>query len=302
MIKNNKKFVFNIPDEISYQDKYRDQNEKNIKEAKEILNNADAIVVGIGSGLSSACGYNYYHENEFFDKHFSKYRQKYGYNNLFFGLNYVYSNYEEQWSFIADYVQCMLNEKGGKPYQDLADLVKLKPHFILTTNIDTQVSKVFLDDNIWTFQGDVRFLQCSQPCHDQLYPITPALNYMLKGKSEYVVQPDSIPRCPHCHRIMRLWVRDETFLEGKKWQKQRQNYQNFIKTYQNENIVFLELGVGNMTPSIIKFPFWQMTKKMDNAKLISINYNDTSLPEHVRDKTVLLTMNLKDALKILNEI
>lgn len=298
---NKKNFVFNIPEEVSYQDKVHENQEHYIQQAKMILQNADAVVVGAGSGLSSACGYNYYHENEFFRRHFLKYQQKYGYDNLFFGLNYVYPGYEEQWSFFVDYIECMLNEEAGQTYRKLSDLLTDKPYYIMTTNIDTQLAKVFPENKIWTFQGDIRYLQCSQPCHDQLYPIKKILPHMQSRKDLYRVSTDSIPRCPYCHRIMRLWTRDETFLEGEKWQEQKENYQNFIKKYQNKNIVFLELGVGDMTPAIIKFPFWEMTAKMDHARLISINYHEVSKPQHIRDKTVLITMDLKDAIPLLND-
>lgn len=55
------------------------------------------------------------------------------------------------------------------------------------------------------------------------------------------------------------WVRDDTFLEGKDWREGVRRYENFLKKYlmngTDKNVVLLELGVGEMTPSIIKLPF-----------------------------------------------
>lgn len=82
---------------------------------------------------------------------------------------------------------------------------------------------------------------------------------------------DLVPRCPDCGRVMTLWVRDYHFLEGSHWQQQVDRYRNFLKTHRNERILFLELGVGDMTPNIIKLPFWKMTEELPKACYIVIN-------------------------------
>lgn len=35
----------------------------------------------------------------------------------------------------------------------------------------------------------------------------------------------------------------------------------------DKNVVLLELGGGEMTPSIIKLPFWEMTYKNENLQI-----------------------------------
>ena len=57
----------------------------------------------------------------------------------------------------------------GAPYQDLKEIVSGKPYFVLTTNIDIQFPKALQEKRICGFQGDFRFAQCGQPCHDKLY-------------------------------------------------------------------------------------------------------------------------------------
>lgn len=56
------------------------------------IHQADAILVGIGSGMSSASGYNHYHHNDMFKKYFKDFEEKYGIQNLFQGFYHVYSN------------------------------------------------------------------------------------------------------------------------------------------------------------------------------------------------------------------
>lgn len=40
------------------------------------INTADAIVIGGGSGLSSAAGYNHYHSKEIIEKKFKEFEKK----------------------------------------------------------------------------------------------------------------------------------------------------------------------------------------------------------------------------------
>ena len=54
----------------------------------------------------------------------------------------------------------------------------------------------------------------------------------------------------------------------------------------------LELGVGDMTPSVIKLPFWDMTAKFPNAFLVTVNLAKSSAPEHLRGKSLTLCDDL----------
>ena len=302
-MKTIKNFVFNIPNEESAATSFsREEQIHQLERVTKLISQADAVVVGIGSGMSSACGYNYYHETDFFNNHFKKYKERYGFNSLFFGLNHVYASPEEQWAFLSEYVNRMEKEQVGEAYLYLEKILENRNYFIITTNIDTQVSKIFPKERNWTFQGDARFFQCSQPCHDQIYENKETITSMVDTIHDFEVKSDLIPRCPYCGRRMILWTREESFLEGSYWDEQRKMYETFIQSNKDKRLVFLELGVGDMTPSIIKFPFWEMTHKMENAHLISINFSETNPPQHLAEKTVLVTMDLNEALKNLYEI
>ncbi|WP_455537714.1 hypothetical protein [Terrisporobacter sp.] len=275
---------------------------ENIKRAKSIIEESEAVIIGGGSGLSSACGYNYYHNNEFFEENFSDFQQRYGFDNIFAGLNYVYSKPEEQWAFWANYINLIDRENAGKTYLQLKNILDKKSYFIITTNIDAQFSKVFPEEKIWNFQGDVRYFQCCQPCHDKIYANHEIVNKLVEQIENLMVPSDIIPRCPECGRIMTMWARDEGFLEGSKWIEGKKYYENFIKKYKDKKIVFLELGVGDMTPSIIKYPFWSMTKELKNAHLISVNISKVNAPEHIKEKTTIIPMEIGELFNIWSDI
>jgi len=45
-----------------------------------------------------------------------------------------------------------------------------------------------------------------------------------------------------------------------------------------EKILFLVLGIGNNTPVIIKYPFWQMTYQNPKATCACINFGEAMCP------------------------
>jgi len=245
--------------------------ENTVLQISQWLQEADAVVVGIGSGLSSACGYNHYNTVSFFTDNMGPFIEKYGFRSLFQGLTYLYSNPEEEWAYLAHYVKLMYDTPVGKPYRDLHQLLREKPYFILTTNVDMQLDKIFPADHICHFQGDMRYRQCPQPCNDEVY-INDDIVKMLDGLEDPTWIPsDRVPRCPDCGRVMTLWVRDDHFLEGSHWHEQIALYRRFLETYHDNKILFLEMGVGDMTPNIIKLPFWKMTAELPDARYVIIN-------------------------------
>ena len=277
--------------------------EEQIQRLIEQINAADAIVVGGGSGISSAAGYNHYHSKSIIKEKFSQFEKKYGFNSLFDAYYYLYSTHEERWGFFSQYTKFMREATPGQPYLDLYEILKNKPYFILTTNVDMQFSKVFQEEKICLFQGDCRYFQCSQPCHDKLYENKDIIDEMDKNLVETKVPLELIPRCPKCGRIMMPWVRDHEFLEGDFWKDGVSRYQNFLKEHLEEskdkNVLFLELGVGDMTPSIIKLPFWEMTYNFPNTFYVSINRERYNAPAHLGERAMAIS---EDIGEVLNQV
>ena len=64
----------------------------------EKIQESDAILIGGGSGLSSAAGYDHYHWSPALDKALSPFREYYGFRSPLEGFYYCYSSYEEHQS------------------------------------------------------------------------------------------------------------------------------------------------------------------------------------------------------------
>lgn len=260
--------------------------EEQVRSLMAHIQEADAIVVGAASGMSAAAGYRHYyeHDKDFVDN-LGDFEKKYGYRNSFDGFYYRYRTSEERWAFIAKNLCMILDAKTGQPYKDLFEILKDKNYYILTTNQDTQFDRVFPEEKISAIQGDWRYFQCSRRCHDELYDSVKTLHKLKDAiDSELKVPSDMIPHCPKCGAEMEPWVRSWVFLEGKKYREEHSKLNAFLKKNMHKKILFLELGVGRMTPMLIQEPFWNMTYSWPNAFYITINPKDAIVPEELKQK------------------
>ncbi|WP_455537712.1 hypothetical protein [Terrisporobacter sp.] len=261
---------------------YNDKLDILVKKIQE----ADAILIGAGSGMSAAAGFLFYYErDEVFLEYFSEYEKKYGFHNAFDGFYHNYKTSEERWAFNAAFYCLVLDAKTGEPYFDLRDILKDRNYHILTTNQDTQFTRVFSEDKISAIQGDDRYFQCGERCHDELYDAIEPYHKMKDAINENLEIPtELIPRCPKCGAEMEPWVRSYVFLEGKKYKEEYTKVNTFIQENEDKKILFLELGVGRMTPMFIQEPFWNLTYNIPEAFYVNINPNHALLPTKIENK------------------
>lgn len=129
---------------------------------RSLIDDADAIIVGIGSGMSSAAGFNHYNRAGMARAGMTDWQQAFGFKSLFDGFYHLYPSLEQRWAYYARYIDFMLRELASQPYLDLRSLIGHKDYFILSTNVDTQVEKTFPTERICNYQGSFAHLQCKQ--------------------------------------------------------------------------------------------------------------------------------------------
>lgn len=266
--------------------------EREADRLRSLIDDADAIIVGIGSGMSSAAGFNHYNHAGMARAGMDDWQRAFGFKSLFDGFYHLYPSLEQQWAYYARYIDFMLREPASQPYLDLRSLVGHKDYFILSTNVDTQVEKTFPAERICNYQGSAAHLQCKQPCCDELFDAKPYVERMLAGMSGFEIRSEDIPRCPHCGWQLVPWVRDDTFLQGAAWRESLGRYERFVRERSNDRVLLLELGVGEMTPGIITLPFWSMTAKLPDGHLLSVNISNGSAPLQLGSKAEAIQADL----------
>lgn len=252
-------------------------NTKEYLKIKELIKNADAVLIGAGAGLSSSAGIDYSEES--FKKHFPELVRAYGMTDMYTSAFYEFDTEEERWSYWAKHINySFIAPPPLKAYKELLEIVKDKDYFVITTNVDGQFEKSGFDQTrVFEVQGSYGKMQCSVGCHNKLYDNTELVKKMLKSKDNLKVDSELVPICPVCKEKMEINIRkDAFFVEDDNWHKLNKLYENFIKDNINKKLVLIELGVGFNTPGIIRFPFEQLAYTHDNIILIRINdkYND----------------------------
>lgn len=270
----------------------------NIYKLKNAFLQADAIIIGAGAGLSTAAGFTY--DGKRFMKYFSDFHEKYGITNMYAGGFYPFDSLEEYWAYWSRYIYINRYQEPLKPvYQKLYQLVKNKDYFVLTTNVDHCFQKAGFDkQRLFYTQGDYGLFQCSKACQPITYDNEKEILNMISKQKEMKIPTQAIPYCPHCGALMSMNLRiDDTFVEDKGWYQAAKCYHEFLKSHKKQHILFLELGVGNNTPGIIKYPFWNMTLKNKHALYACINVQDTYYPKEIKKQTICIQEDIYKVIK-----
>ena len=259
-----------------------------IQRLKHAIDEADAVVIGAGAGLSTSAGFTY--SGERFEKYFSEFREKYGFADMYAGGFYPYETPEEKWAFWSRYIFINRYMDAPKPvYEKLLALVKDKDYFVITTNVDHCFQKAGFDKTrLFYTQGDYGLFQCSVPCTPVTYDNEDMVRDMMEQQSEMKIPSELIPTCPVCGEPLTMNLRsDDTFVEDEGWHRAAQRYHQFLRSHDGK-VLFLELGIGYNTPSIIKFPFWQMTAENPEATYACINFGEAMYPEEIQAQTIAI--------------
>lgn len=269
-----------------------------IKRLQAALQECEAVVIGAGSGLSTAAGYTY--TGERFQKYFADFANKYGIRDMYSGGFYPFPTQEEFWGYWSRYIFINRYMDAPKPvYEKLLRLVADKDYFVITTNVDHCFQKAgFAKKRLFYMQGDYGLFQCSEPCCRKTYDNEISIRKMLEEQKDMRVSTELIPYCPICGKPMTMNLHcDATFVQDDGWYRASQRYKEFLEQHKDLKVLFLELGVGMNTPAIIKFPFWHLANEWENGTYACINLGEAYVPEEIEAKSICINEDIGIALQ-----
>lgn len=279
----------------------KDQEGSDIEKIRKLgkaLEEAEAVIIGAGAGLSASAGFVY--TGERFQAYFSDFEEKYGFYDMYSGGFYPYKTQEEYWAYWSRYIYLNRYMDPPKPvYEDLLELIKDKDYFVLTTNVDHCFQKAgFEKERLFYTQGDYGLFQCSEPCCQETWDNEEIIGEMIRRQDHMTIPRDLVPHCPHCGKPLTMNLRaDDTFVQDEGWYQASRRYSRFLTEHQDGKILFLELGVGYNTPVIIKYPFWQMTAKNPRAVYACVNYGDAAAPGEIAKQAICIDGDIGSVLK-----
>ena len=271
---------------------------RRVERLADALLQADAVVIGAGSGLSASAGFTY--GGERFFKYFGDFAEKYGIRDMYSGGFYPYKTLEEYWAWWSRHIYYNRYVEPPVPvYQRLLELVKEKDYFVITTNVDHCFQKAGFDkERLFYTQGDYGLWQCSGPCHQETYDNEEQVRQMIAEQKDMRIPTELIPRCPRCGKPMTMNLRsDAAFVEDAGWHRAARRYEAFIGRMDGGRVLFWELGVGANTPVIIKYPFWRMTHQNPEAVYACVNYGEAYAPREIAGRSICIDGDIGETLK-----
>ena len=289
--------------------------EERIELLKNEIQNADAVVIGAGAGLSTSAGFTY--SGERFEKYFFDFIKEYRIKDMYSGGFYPFPDDEIRWAWWARHIYFNRYVRAPKPvYDELFSLLKDKDYFVITTNVDHQFQKAGFDKKrLFYTQGDYGLFQSVnlqiQKTYDNEEWIMKAMEAQgfVKNENGVFSVPESreilmripaelIPKCPDDGSDMTTNLRaDSSFVEDEGWYTAAEKYSEFLENHKNMHVLFLELGVGANTPVIIKYPFWYMVMENKKAVYAWRNYQEAFCPIKLEDRSICLDGDIGEVLK-----
>lgn len=267
---------------------------------KSALDNAEAVLIGGGAGLSASAGFTY--GGARFLEYFSDFHAKYSITDMYSGGFYPYETLEEYWAWWSRHIYYNRYVEPHKPvYAELYELVKNKDYFVITTNVDHCFQKAGFDkQRLFYTQGDYGLFQCSIPCHDKTYDNEELILRMVAEQNDMKIPSELIPKCPICGKPMTVNLRsDDTFVQDEGWNAACARYERFVHKHKDSRILYLELGVGGNTPVIIKYPFWRFTNQNPKSTYACVNSGEAFCPPQIESRSICIN---EDIGKVIGQI
>lgn len=269
-----------------------------------LIKDADAVVVGVGAGMSASDGFTYVGDR--FKKNFPDFIEKYGWFDMLQASLFDFPTTEEYWAFQSRFVKLnYIDQPVGKSYVALKEMLEHTPYFVITTNADNAFYKADYDmDKVFYYQGEYALMQCSQFCHNETYRDDEMMLKMVEQQQDMKVPYDLIPFCPKCNAKLEINKRnaEKGMVESPHFFEQKARYEAFLNEHKTGKVIYLEIGVGYTTPQFIKHPFWRFTRQNKDAKFVTMNQKSYRIPDDIKEQSIALTDDIQTTIVKANHI
>lgn len=257
-------------------DKFKSLQEA-ILQAKEIIKNADAIVITAGAGMGVDSGLPDFRGDQGFWKAYPPLKDKdLGFTDIA-NPQWFFDDPKLAWAFYGHRLRLYNKTEPHAGFAMLRELCaqKNENYFICTSNVDGHFAKAgFNEDKIYEVHGSIHHAQC---IHDDDGAIWPIHESSVEVDEEKFIAT-KMPVCPECGCVSRpniMMFYDHEFNPKRTW-AQRKRYEAWLSENENSKIAIIEIGAGLAVPTIRKHGE-ALVKRFKNATLIRINPKDSDL-------------------------
>jgi len=257
-------------------DKFKSLQEA-ILQAKEIIKNADAIVITAGAGMGVDSGLPDFRGDQGFWKAYPPLKDK----DLSFtdmaNPQWFLDDPKLAWAFYGHRLNLYKNTEPLEGFGLLLDLVKSKNenYFVYTSNVDGHFQKAgFCEEKIYECHGSIHYSQCIHNDDGMIWRMRESSVEV--DETKFIAT--KMPVCPECGCVSRpniMMFYDHEFNPKRTW-AQRKRYEAWLSENENSKIAIIEIGAGLAVPTIRKHGE-ALVKRSKKATLIRINPKDSDL-------------------------
>lgn len=264
---------------------------------RQAVQEADHIIIGAGSGLTTAAGIDYAGDD--FRREFAPWIERYGFTDLYTSSFHPFETPEEYWAYWAKHIWFSRYRTGATElYKTL--LHRFPEAFIVTTNVDAQFELAgFPTERIFATQGDYCWFQPASGSPKTLVDNREWVFRVLPLIHDCRIPTEMIPSMPDGSPVSLNLRIDDTFVEDFHWHQQARRYTDFVQRASQDNLLLLEFGIGYNTPGIIRLPFEQMAQRFPHTTLVRFNRDN---PEPYIENMPRFTAFTEDIATVINQM
>lgn len=280
---------------------------KDITTAKELLDNADTILVITGAGMSVDSGIPTYRgRSGLWEKSIQIGDKSYGYDDIS-SLDMWKSNPKLAWGFKSHFYNLSNERTPHEGYYNLLENVnKKEDYFICTSNVDGYFRKVGFDTSkLYEVHGTIDYLQCMDINCNKVNGIVATTPDIVPDYDNETFISKTLPTCKYCKKMLRpnISVFGDFEFYGKPYEHQRRRLDEWLTNIKknNKTLVILEIGCGinphslRMSDGKMMSGEWKMPVFDNNIGTIRLNPTD----EQSDEKTIHVSMGAKNGIRSL---
>lgn len=249
---------------------------ENLSKAKHLVKEADVVIVTAGNGLAKAEGFDLLGSAKF-NADFPKMARKYDIHSVGDALEKKLSSWSEQWLFWSKLIQrYSLDYKPTQTMRELRQLIGKKKYFIATSCFAHFFEEANFNKNrIFNVFGDWTKMQCSSGINHGLKDDRKVVSAILQANENDQDIAELVPKCLECGQPMEIHVPlNEHFYPDT---NANARFRWFLTGNEEEQTVFLELGVDETTPQLLE-PVIRLVRQFPQWSYVSADYSQDRFP------------------------
>lgn len=242
-----------------------------IKHAAQLINESSALIIAAGAGMGVDSGLPDFRGSDGFWKAYPALAAA---KIDFYSIacpDAFHLNIRRAWGFYGHRLQLYRNTIPHAGFNILKHIGESKPdgYTIFTSNVDGQFQKSGFDENlIYECHGSIHYLQCLEPCCNEIWPATFKPNIDM----DTCTFLSSLPCCKYCDGFARPNIK---MFDDPHWNSERSNSQKLRqKKWLNsaDHPVIIEIGAGTDIETVRHFT--HQISMFDGGHIVRINPTD----------------------------